>query len=148
MNHIEPRICTEHQYRQMRMLSAWATLLDIHNAIVYGFVQYRLPEPGKPIDVAEAEAHVAHIEKEWEAESQRRDLDHQWTGAPPFSKMPLNAKLYLHSVLLEVRSGELGSPKRNFQPPAQEEVLYLHRMIDRWVDRGAERFTGDEIQIQ
>lgn len=99
MNHIEPRVYTDDQYRRIGVLGAWNTLFDAHNAISYGFIKYRLPEPGKPIDVAEAEAHVIRIEKEWEAERQRRDPTQQWTGAPPFSTMPLNAKLYLHSVL-------------------------------------------------
>jgi hypothetical protein len=99
MNHIEPREYSDIQYREIGVLGHWNILLDIHNALVYGFVQNRLPEPGRSIDVAEAEAHVASIEKEWEAERLRRNSTQQWTGAPPFSVMPVNAKLYLHSVL-------------------------------------------------
>ncbi len=99
MNHLERQAWPDDEYQRKGVRSAWNFLLDAHNAIQYGFVQCRLPEPGKPIDVAEAEAHATRIEKEWQAESQRRDLTHQWTGAPAFSAMPLNAKLYLHSVL-------------------------------------------------
>ncbi len=99
MNHIEPQAYTDLQYRQIGELGAWHTLLDIHNAVLYGFINCRLPQPGRSVDVAEAEAHIASIEREWEAESLRRDTTHQWSGAPPLSNMPLNAKLYLHSVL-------------------------------------------------
>ncbi len=47
----------------------------------------------------DAETHVARIENEWKEESLRRDPVQQWTGAPPLTQMPLEAKLYLHSVL-------------------------------------------------
>ncbi len=99
MSHMEPREYSDVQYRQIGMLGNWNILLDAHNAMRYGFLQCRLPKPGKPIDIMEAEAHIARIENEWEVESLRRDPTRQWTGAPPFTKMPLDAKLYLHSVL-------------------------------------------------
>ncbi len=105
MNHLERQAWPDAEYQRKGVRSAWNTLLDAHNAVLYGFIQYRLPEPGKPIDVAEAEAHVDRIEKEWQAESQRRDLAHQWSGAPPLTSMPLNAKLYLHSVLSSETTG-------------------------------------------
>ena len=109
MNHIEPRVYTDQQYIEIGALEAWQILLDIHNAELYGFVQNRLPEPGRAIDVAESEAHVANIEKEWEAEKLKRDFSNQWTGAPPFSKMSLNAKLYLHTVLIDAwQNGKKG----------------------------------------
>jgi hypothetical protein len=99
MRHIEPRVYSDNQYREIGMLDSWHTLLDIHNAVMYGFVNNRLPEPGRPIEVKEAETHVQHIEKEWEAEKLKRDFSNEWTGAPPFTRMPVNAKLYLHTVL-------------------------------------------------
>lgn len=99
MRHIEPRVYTDLQYREIGMLDCWHTLLDIHNAVMYGFVDNRLPEPGRPIDVDDAEIHVYHVEKEWEAEKLKRDFSNEWTGAPSFTNMPLNAKLYLHAAL-------------------------------------------------
>ncbi len=99
MRHIEPRVYSDNQYREIGMLDCWYALLDIHNAVVYGFAQNRLPEPGRKIDVAEAEVHIYHVEKEWEAEKLKRDFSNEWTGAPSFTRMPLNAKLYLHTVL-------------------------------------------------
>ena len=115
MNHIEPRPYTDEQYRQSGVLGDWNTLLDIYNAVHYGYAQYRLPTPGKPIDVAEAETHIAKVEREWEAERQKRDPTQQWTGAPPFLTMPLNAKLFLHSVLLE---GGLSTPESAYKVQA------------------------------
>lgn len=99
MKHIETRVYRDYQYREIGALEPWNVLLDIHNAIVYGFSQYRLPEPGRQIDMEESEAHVLNIQSEWAAEANKRDLDHNWTGSPPFSNMSTNAKLYLHSVL-------------------------------------------------
>jgi hypothetical protein len=99
VRHIEPRVYSDQQYIEIGALEPWKILLDIHNAVVYGFVQNRLPEPGRPIDTAEAEDHIANVEKEWLAEKVKRDFSHEWTGAPPFTKMSQNAKLYLHSVL-------------------------------------------------
>jgi hypothetical protein len=99
MKHIETRVYRDYQYREIGALEPWNVLLDIHNAIVYGFSQYRLPEPGRLIDIEESESHVLNIQSEWEAEAKKRDLDHNWTGSPPFSNLSTNAKLYLHSVL-------------------------------------------------
>ncbi len=99
MKHIEPRVYSDFQYREIGALVPWHILLDIHNAVLYGFSQCRLPEPGRPIDVDEAEAHIVNIEKEWLAEKTKRDFSNEWTGAPPFTKMSKNAKLYLHTVL-------------------------------------------------
>lgn len=111
MNHLEPREYSDIQYLQIGMLRNWNFLLDIHNAMRYGFIQYRLPKPGKPIDPGQAEAHIEHIGKEWKEESLRRDPGHRWTGAPPLTKMPLNAKLYLHSVLGIERSNDWKVPE-------------------------------------
>jgi hypothetical protein len=99
MRHIEPHIYQDNQYTRIGALVPWTILLDIHNAIRYGFTQYRLPEPGRTIDIKEAERHVAQIEREWRIEAEARDIKHEWTGAPPFSKLPTETKLYLHSVL-------------------------------------------------
>jgi hypothetical protein len=103
--HIEPRVYSDYQYREIGALVPWNILLDIHNAMVYGFAQNRLPEPGRAIDIYEAEAHVANIEKEWQAEKHKRDFSNEWTGAPPLSRMPVNGKLYLHSVLCDAWQG-------------------------------------------
>jgi|WetSurMetagenome_2_1015567.scaffolds.fasta_scaffold821761_2 hypothetical protein len=103
MSHIEPRVYPEWQYREIGAFRAWNILLDIHNAVLYGFAGNRLPEPGKSINVAEAEAHVVNIQKEWEAEARGRDLSHEWTGSPPFTSMPQNAKLYLHEILQDAK---------------------------------------------
>jgi hypothetical protein len=99
LKHIEPRVYSDYQYREIGALVPWYILLDIHNAIAYGFVRNRLPEPGRSIDVAKAEAHIENIEREWQAEKLKRDFSNEWTGAPPFSALPLNAKLYLHTIL-------------------------------------------------
>ncbi len=99
MRHIEPRVYSDNQYREIGMLECWHILLDIHNAVLYGFSENRLPEPGRPIDVKEAETHVQRIEKEWEAEKLKRDFSNEWAGAPTLTRMPQNTKLYLHSVL-------------------------------------------------
>jgi hypothetical protein len=101
MKHIEPRVYSDNQYQEIAMMDCWYTLLDIHNAVQYGFVDNRLAEPGRTIDTQDAEIHVAHVENEWEAEKQKRDFSNEWTGAPPLTKMPLNAKLYLHTVLVD-----------------------------------------------
>jgi hypothetical protein len=103
VSHIEKWVYPEEQYVQIGALEPWKLMLDIHNAILYGFVEDRLPEPGRAIDIAEAEAHVEHMEAEWEREAQGRDPSGLWTGAPPLSAMPLNAKLYLHSVQCDER---------------------------------------------
>ncbi len=135
MSHIEPHLYTDEQYQRIGMLDAWHTLLDAHNALLYGFIQNRLPEPGKAIDITEAENHISRIEKEWEAEKQIRDSGHQWTGAPAFSTMPLNAKLYLHSVLLDVLPDESSiepadNPKgAQLQPP--ERSSFLRRILQK-----------------
>ena len=99
MKHIETRTYTDEQYQYIGMLECWTILLDIHNALQYGFVQCRLPEPGRSIDVEEAEDHVNHIEREWRAEKLKRDFSNEWAGSPPLSNMSTNAKLYLHTVL-------------------------------------------------
>jgi len=111
MRHLERRVYSDYQYREIGVLGLWNTLLDIHNAVLYGFVQNRLPEPGQAIDLAEAEEHVANVEKEWQAEKQKRDFSNEWTGAPPLSSMPVNAKLYLHSVLRDYQRNSLIDPK-------------------------------------
>jgi hypothetical protein len=99
MSHIERRIYRDQQYQEIGALESWSILLDIHNALVYGFIECRLPEPGRPISVSEAEKHISSIELEWQAEARKRDLDNEWSGSPPISRMPLEAKLYLHSIL-------------------------------------------------
>ncbi len=101
MSHLERRVYSDQQYQEIGAMGAWNILLDIHNAIAYGFIGCRLPEPGRPIDIAEAEAHVANIEKEWTAEKLKRDFSNEWSGSPNFSAMPKDAKLYLHSVLVD-----------------------------------------------
>ena len=111
MSHIEHRTYTDEQYEYIGMLESWTILLDIHNAVQYGFAENRLPEPGRTIDVEEAEKHVRNIEKEWSLEANKRDLDNVWTGAPPFSRMPVNAKLYLHSVLRDAWKTALARDK-------------------------------------
>lgn len=103
MSHIERRIYSEEQYQQIGMVESWGILLDIHNALYYGFVNNRLPEPGRPIDVKETEDHIHNIEKEWREEKERRDPSDNWAGAPQFTKMPMEAKLYLHSVLRDAK---------------------------------------------
>jgi len=99
MSIYEPRLYTDEGYLSIGMLDCWHILLDINNAVLNGFAENRLPEPGREIDVSEAEAHIANIEKEWEAEKVKRDFSNEWTGAPPFTRMPQQAKLYLHMVL-------------------------------------------------
>jgi hypothetical protein len=117
VNHIERRVYSDHQYIDIGALDAWHILLDIHNALVYGFIDNRLPEPGRSIDVTEAEEHVANVEKEWQSEKMRRDFSNDWTGSPPFSTMPVNAKLYLHSVLHDAWQGVKGKePEDPFVP--------------------------------
>ncbi len=103
MSHIEPWVYSERQYRELGTFRAWNILLDIHNAVVYGFEKNRMPEPGKDISVAEAEAHVTNIQKEWELEAKGRDLGLEWSGSPPFTKMSQNAKLYLHEILKDAK---------------------------------------------
>jgi hypothetical protein len=110
VKHIENRVYSDHQYVEIGAMGAWNILLDIHNAVVYGFSQYRLPEPGRPIDVAEAEKHVANVEREWLSEKLKRDFSNEWTGAPPFTTMAPEAKLYLHSVLRDEWSNNTTSP--------------------------------------
>jgi hypothetical protein len=99
MRHLEKRVYHDYQYTNIGALVPWTILLDIHNAILYGFAQYRWPEPGRSIDIEVAEKHVAKIEQEWRFEAHMQDLDQEWTGAPPLSTMSKEAKLYLHSVL-------------------------------------------------
>ncbi len=99
MKHIENRVYSDRQYIEIGALEAWHILLDIHNAVLYGYAENRLPEPGRPIDTAEAEQHVVNIEREWRSEKIKRDFSNDWSGAPPLTQMPLNARLYLHSVL-------------------------------------------------
>jgi len=118
MNHIETRVYSEQQYNEIGALEAWNILLDIHNAILYGFVQYRLPEPGRAIDTARADAHVHNIEREWLSEKLKRDFSNEWSGAPPLSEMPPNARYYLHSVLTDAWKNVRESPgsRRTFIP--------------------------------
>ncbi len=123
MNHIEMRVYPEQQYREIGALEAWNTLLDIHNSMVYGFVQNRLPEPGREIDVAEAEDHVANVEKEWDAEAKGRDPAKQWSGSPPFTQMPINAKLYLHSVLRD--SWQDWEKNKRRLPYSENDYVYM-----------------------
>jgi hypothetical protein len=129
MNHIERQAYKDELYQQVGVLGAWNALLDAHNAVLYGFVQYRLPEPGKSINVLEAEAHVARIEREWESEGQRRDPYRHWAGAPSFSTMPLNAKLYLHSVLLDGGLDKSGSHVRNHQLESRTNIDFRTRVL-------------------
>lgn len=120
MNHIERRIYPEEQYRQIGMVESWGILLDIHNALQYGFIQNRLPEPGRPIDAEETEAHVFNIEKEWREEKERRDSSDNWAGAPKFSRMPQQAKFYLHSILRDAKIESLKAMKE----PVETEAPY------------------------
>ncbi len=131
MNHIERREYSDFQYRQIGMLSNWHALLDIHNALRYGFIQYRLPKPGKSIDTEEAEAHVVRIEKEWKEESLRRDPGQQWTGAPPLSRIPIDAKLYLHSILNKERINDWRVPDEAREPQADDSFFDFDLMILR-----------------
>lgn len=120
MSHIETRSYTDEGYQSLGMLGCWTILLDISNALRYGFEQNRLPEPGAAIDITEAENHISNIEKEWAAEKAKRDFSNQWAAAPPFSSMPQNAKLYLHSVLRE-EWRNVG--KDNVQPGVQSDQI-------------------------
>jgi hypothetical protein len=106
MSHIEHRVYSDEQYHEIGAMGAWNILLDAHNAIAYRFIQNRLPQPGRPISIQEAEYHVANIEKEWLSEKLKRDFSNEWTGAPPFTSMSPNAKLYLHSVLKDEWANE------------------------------------------
>jgi hypothetical protein len=116
MRHIETRTYTDEGYKFIGMFESWNILLDIHNAVMYGFADCRLPEPGKEIDVNEAEAHVANIEREWVAEKMKRDFCNDWTGGPPFSTMPLNTKLYLSSTLRDAWKRAGVNPKTSRLP--------------------------------
>jgi hypothetical protein len=131
MNHTERREYSDFQYRQIGMLGNWHALLDIHNAVRYGFLQYRFPKPGKPIDTEEAEAHIVRIEKEWREESLRRDPGQQWTGAPPLTKIPLDAKLYLHSVLNKESTNDWRVPDELREPRDDVSLHDFDQMILR-----------------
>ncbi len=136
MNHLETRLYTDEQYQRIGMLDAWHILLDAHNGLLYGFIENRLPEPGKAIDVSEAETHISHIEKEWEAERKARDFTNQWTGAPDITSMPLNAKLYLHSVLPEKSAYEATcSQADNNCPQPKEKPGFFRRLMMKWMGR-------------
>ena len=110
MSHVETRTYSDESYESLGVMGCWGILLDIANAVRYEFTQNRLPEPGRAIDVAEAEAHITNIEKEWSAEKIKRDFCNRWAPAPSFSTMPLNAKLYLHSVLRDEWNCSMGEP--------------------------------------
>ncbi len=118
MKHIETRTYTDEGYKFIGMFESWNILLDIHNAVLYGYTDCRMPEPGRDIDVNEAEDHVANIEKEWEAEKAKRDFCNDWTGSPPFTSMPLNTKLYLHSILRD--AWKRAGVKQNQPRPVSE----------------------------
>jgi hypothetical protein len=129
VSHIETRTYTDEGYRSLGMLGCWSILLDIANAVRYEFAQNRLPEPGKAIDVAEAEAHISNIEKEWAAEKSKRDFSNQWSSAPPFSAMPQNAKLYLHSVLRDEWHDNVKDSTQQYAQPDQPDSAFNYRYV-------------------
>ena len=95
----EKEYWTERAYVLRGQLENWNNLLDMANAIRYGFAQYRLPKPGQAIDVVEAKERAEHIEKRWEIEGTGRRDDSVEEKSPAFAQLPIEAQCYLASVL-------------------------------------------------
>ena len=87
---------TSDEYYRVGQWENWKNLLDICNAIRYGFDACRLPKPGEPINVQEAEKRIKQIEWEWQKEANKRDAGKK---APKFTELNINAKCYLHTIL-------------------------------------------------
>ena len=94
----ERQFYTKDSYIAIGQWDNWCNLLDMANAVRYGFTQYRLPKPGQPIDVQDAEKRVKHIEEEWAWECGRRGGEFE-RPSPDFSSLSIEAKCYLHSIL-------------------------------------------------
>lgn len=89
----------------------WLLLVDAYNVLRYGFP--RFPMPGSEIDVQEAETLVAKMEAGWQNEARTRDREHHFSGAPKFTELPLNAKLWLYQEVERLKAAR--------EPPAPSE---------------------------
>lgn len=90
---------TEGEYRRAGTWQAWRALLIATNAILYGFADSLQPTPGRWFDVSKAQEHVKRVEDKWTREMVHRGYKDSFSGAPPFSKMPVLAQLWLHEQL-------------------------------------------------
>jgi hypothetical protein len=101
----------EEQYVWVGQLDNWKNLMDIANAMRFGFAKYRLPKPGVEIDVEQAQSYVDHIEKEWQREAEHRTLMvDPWKGAPKLTQLPQLAQEYLSGVF-ESRTPRIVEPE-------------------------------------
>ena len=106
-----------------RQLAQWKGLLDIDNAIAFGFAKNRMAMPGEIVKRDDVLQHMEHMEHEWEKEACIR------TGSkahsPKFTTMTIRAQEYLHSIMLSIsdRTQELSKVER----PAQREAAWQRR---------------------
>ena len=98
---VESNMWPQYDYTKKGTWTRWLTLLDMDNSIRHGFSQYRLPTPGKQVDVGSSLRHAETIELEWAKECATRNREGQYSGAPPVTALPLQAKVYLHQVIEE-----------------------------------------------
>ena len=94
----ERQFYTKDSYIAIGQWDNWCNLLDMANAVRYGFTQYRLPKPGKAIDIQEADERVKRIDREWAAEHAVRGKVFE-KPCPDFSACSMEEKCYLHSIL-------------------------------------------------
>jgi len=84
-------------------MARWRVLLDTANAIEFNFARYRFARPGEPVSIKEATENVERMQAEWKKEWSTRDRQHKYTGTPAFSGMPIDAQLYMHATIRNLK---------------------------------------------
>ena len=102
----EPNFYDRSEYVSVNQWENWVNLLDMANAVRYGFSQYRLPKPGQPIDIQESIKRVERIDEEWAYEHRTRGKIFE-KPCPDFSSCSIEAQCYLHSILDKSREPEM-----------------------------------------
>ena len=92
------RIASDDYYKSQGQYKNWMTLLDMCNAMRYGYTKYRLPEIGKKIDIKAAERRMETIEREWQRELDTR-TQKVYRTVPRFTRLSDANKMYLHCAL-------------------------------------------------
>jgi len=104
---IERNHWTEAEYAKIGVVDLHKTLEDLYCARYYGFLQYRLPTPGRKISKKTAEDHIAKVQHEWIKEMSHRNSSGVYSE-PDFESLPLQAKIAYHEVITDQKEERHG----------------------------------------
>lgn len=82
----------------------WLVFKRLEDYKKQGLLHLLIPSPTKTFDIDKVEKYMRHIEEEWEVERAKRSDGFQYSRVFPFTKLPLNAKIWTYEVIKGYRA--------------------------------------------